>query len=117
MRISDWSSDVCSSDLDHVPDDRVMFAPSIRWQPTPDTDIVLTGLYQEDGTGSTSQFLPIIGTFRPNTVAGEQLDRYTFVGTAGWDRHAGRPLQGGGSTTHTFSAHVNVSLTDHTHKA
>src|SRR3546814_15233803 len=97
MRISDWSSDVCSSDLlvnlvsktpefktggelslvygsynrkevlgdvnvaltnnlairavarvrdadtyvDHVPDDSVMCAPSIRWQPTPDPDVVL----------------------------------------------------------------------------
>src|SRR3546814_6025112 len=66
-----------------------MFAPSIRWQPTPDTDVVLTGLYQEDDTGSTSQFLPIVGTFRPNPVAGEQLARYTFVGKAGWDRYAG----------------------------
>jgi iron complex outermembrane receptor protein len=96
--------------VDHVPDDRVMFAPSIRWQPTPDTDIVLTGLYQEDDTGSTSQFLPIVGTFRPNTVAGEQLDRYTFVGKAGWDRYAGRSLQGGGSITHRFSDNVQLSL-------
>src|SRR3546814_6529333 len=72
-----------------------MFAPSIRWQPTPDTDVVLTGLYHEDDTGSTSQFLPIVGTFRPNPVAGEQLDRYTFVGKAGRDRYAGRSLQGG----------------------
>ena len=96
--------------VDHVPDDRVMFAPSIRWQPTPDTDIVLTGLYQEDDTGSTSQFLPIVGTFRPNTVAGEQLDRYTFVGKAGWDRYAGRSLQGGGSITHRFSDNVKLSL-------
>lgn len=94
----------------HVPDDRVMFAPSIRWQPTPDTDVVLTGLYQEDDTGSTSQFLPIVGTFRPNTVAGEQLDRYTFVGKAGWDRYAGRSLQGGGSITHRFSDNVKLSL-------
>jgi iron complex outermembrane receptor protein len=96
--------------VDHVPDDRVMFAPSIRWQATPDTDIVLTGLYQEDDTGSTSQFLPIIGTFRPNTVAGEQLDRYTFVGKAGWDRYAGRSLQGGGAITHRFSDAVKLSL-------
>lgn len=96
--------------VDHVPDDRVMFAPSIRWQPTPDTDVVLTGLYQEDDTGSTSQFLPIVGTFRPNTVAGEQLDRYTFVGKAGWDRYAGRSLQGGGSITHRFSDNVKLSL-------
>jgi len=96
--------------VDHVPDDRVMFAPSIRWQPTPDTDIVLTGLYQEDDTGSTSQFLPIIGTFWPNTVAGALLDRYTFVGKAGWDRYNGRSLQGGGSITHRFSDNVKLSL-------
>jgi iron complex outermembrane recepter protein len=96
--------------VDHVPDDRVMFAPSIRWQPTPDTDIVLTGLYQEDDTGSTSQFLPIVGTFRPNNVAGEQLDRYTFVGKPGWDRYNGRSLQGGGSITHAFSDNVRLSL-------
>src|SRR3546814_15366628 len=86
-----------------------MFAPSIRWQPTPDTDVVLTGLYQEDDTGSTSQFLPIVCTFRPNTVAGEQLDRYTFVGKAGWDRSAGRSLHGGGSITHRFPDHVKLS--------
>ncbi len=96
--------------VDHVPDDRVMFAPSIRWQPTPDTDVVLTGLYQEDDTGSTSQFLPIVGTFRPNPVAGERLDRYTFVGKPGWDRYAGRSLQGGGSITHRFSDNVQLSL-------
>lgn len=96
--------------IDHVPDDRVMFAPSIRWQPTPATDIVLTGLYQEDDTGSTSQFLPIIGTFRPNLVAGEQLDDSTFVGKAGWDRYAGRLLQGGGSITHRFSDTITLSL-------
>ncbi len=97
--------------VDHVPDDRVMFAPSIRWQPTPDTDIVLTGLYQEDDSGSTSQFLPIVGTFQPNTAypAGK-LDRYTFVGKPGWDRYAGRSLQGGGSITHNFSANVRLSL-------
>ncbi|RSU60935.1 TonB-dependent siderophore receptor [Sphingobium yanoikuyae] len=97
--------------VDHVPDDRVMFAPSIRWQPTPDTDIVLTGLYQEDDTGSTSQFLPIVGTFMPNTAypAGK-LDQYTFVGKAGWDRYDGRSLQGGGSITHNFSDAIKLSL-------
>lgn len=97
--------------VDHVPDDRVMFAPSIRWQPTPDTDIVLTGLYQEDDTGSTSQFLPIVGTFRPNPAnpAG-RLDPYTFVGKAGWDRYNGRSLQGGGSIVHKFSDNVRLSV-------
>ena len=97
--------------VDHVPDDRVMFAPSIRWQPTPHTDVVLTGLYQEDDTGSTSQFLPIVGTFLPNLANPDgRLDRYTFVGKAGWDRYAGRSLQGGASITHAFSEAVTLSL-------
>ena len=97
--------------VDHVPDDRVMFAPSIRWQPTPDTNVVLTGLYQEDDTGSTSQFLPIVGTFRPNPANPDgKLDPYTFVGKAGWDRYAGRSLQGGAAVTHDFSDKVRVSL-------
>src|SRR3546814_10485053 len=43
-------------------------------------------------------------------VAGEQLDRYTFVGKAGWDRYNGRSLQGGGSITHRFSDNVKLSL-------
>ena len=97
--------------VDHVPDDRVMFAPSIRWRPTPDTDVVLTGLYQEDDTGSTSQFLPIVGTFRPNPAnPGGQLDPYTFVGKPGWDRYDGRSLQGGGQITHRFADWVRLSL-------
>lgn len=97
--------------VDHVPDDRVMFAPSIRWQPTPDTDLVLTGLYQEDDTGSTSQFLPVVGTFRPNTAYPQgRLDPYTFVGKPGWDRYAGRSLQGGGFLTHTFSDRIKLSM-------
>jgi iron complex outermembrane receptor protein len=96
--------------VDHVPDDRVMFAPSIRWKPTPDTDVVLTGLYQEDDSGSTSQFLPIVGTFLPNPGAPGRLDPYTFVGKPGWDRYDGRSLQGTGSITHGFSDNVRLSL-------
>jgi iron complex outermembrane receptor protein len=97
--------------VDHVPDDRVLFAPSIRWQPTPATDIVLTGLYQEDDSGSTSQFLPIVGTFRPNPAySAGRLDRYTFVGKAGWDRYNGRSLQGGAAITHRFSDTIRLSL-------
>jgi len=97
--------------IDHVPDDRVMFAPSIRWQPTPDTDLILTGLYQKDVTGSTSQFLPIVGTFAPNPDnPGGRLDPYTFVGKAGWDRYSGRSLQGGGSLVHRFSDNLRINL-------
>jgi iron complex outermembrane receptor protein len=93
----------------HVPDDRVMFAPSLRWRPTPNTDVTLLGLYQEDDGGSTAQFLPIVGTFMDNPNNPEQLDRYLFIGKPGWDRYDGRTLQGGGSVTHRFSDKVQFS--------
>ncbi|WP_231639022.1 TonB-dependent siderophore receptor [Sphingomonas profundi] len=95
--------------VDHVPDDRVMFAPSIRWQPTPDTDITLLGLYQEDDGGSTSQFLPVVGTKLPNGT-NPRLDRFLFVGKPGWDRYDGRSLQGGGSVTQRFGENVRLNL-------
>jgi iron complex outermembrane receptor protein len=95
--------------VDHVPDDRVMFAPSIRWQPTPDTDITLLGLYQKDKTGSTPQFLPIIGTLRPNGT-NPPLDPYLFVGKPGWDRYNGRLLQGGGSLTQRLGENIKLSV-------
>ena len=96
--------------IDNVRDDRVMFAPSVRWQPTPDTDLVLQGLYQKDKSGSTSQFLPIVGTFRPNPNNAERLDPFLFVGKPGWDRYDGRTLQGGGSLTQRFGDKVQLNL-------
>jgi iron complex outermembrane receptor protein len=95
--------------VDHVPDDRVVFAPSVRWQPTPDTDITLLGLYQEDDSGSTSQFLPVVGTRLPNGT-NPPLDRNLFVGKPGWDRYNGRSLQGGGSISQRFGDNVAVNL-------
>jgi iron complex outermembrane receptor protein len=95
--------------VEHVPDDRVMFAPSLRWRPTPNTEVTLLGLYQEDDGGSTPQFLPIVGTFMDNPNNPEQLDRYLFVGKPGWDRYDGRTLQGGGGVTHRFSDKVQLS--------
>ena len=94
----------------HVPDDRVMFAPSLRWRPTPDTDVTLLGLYQKDDGGSTAQFLPIVGTFLDNPNNAAQIDRYLFIGKPGWDRYDGRTLQGGGSVIHRFSDNVQLSV-------
>lgn len=95
--------------VDHVPDDRVMVAPSVTWRPTANTDVTLMGLYQEDDTGSTSQFLPIVGTLRENP-GNPRLPRYLFVGKPGYDRYDGRLLQGAGLVTHEFSDHVKLNL-------
>lgn len=93
----------------NVPDDRIMISPSIRWQPTPATDITLLGLYQKDTSGSTSQFLPIVGTLFDNP-GNPRLPRNLFVGKPGWDRYDGRSLQGTAMVTHKFSDAVKLSL-------
>ena len=92
---------------DHVPDDRVMVSPSLTWAPTMDTSVTLLGLYQEDDGGSTSQFLPLVGTILPNPNG--PLPSDLFIGKPGWDRYDGRLLQGTVMAEHRFSDVVRVS--------
>lgn len=95
--------------VDHVPDDRVMVAPSLTWSPSVDTSLTVLGLYQEDDSGSTSQFLPLVGTLLPNAVNG-QLPNDRFVGKPGWDRYDGRLLQGTVLFNHRFSDFAKISM-------
>lgn len=93
---------------DFVPDDRVMIAPSLKWQAGANTSIALLGLYQEDDGGSTSQFLPLVGTILSNPNG--QLANDTFIGKPGWDRYDGRLLEGTAIVDHSFSDKVKLSL-------
>ena len=93
---------------DFVPDDRIMFSPSITFKPSPDTDLTLIGLYQEDDGGSTSQFLPLVGTILPNPNG--QLPHDVFVGKPGWDRYDGRLLQGTALFEHRFGDTARLNL-------
>lgn len=93
---------------DFVPDDRVLVAPSLTWQPAMDTSVTLLGLYQEDDGGSTAQFLPLVGTILPNPNGG--LPNDLFIGKPGWDRYDGRLLQGTGLVEHRFSDAVKVNF-------
>ena len=93
---------------DHVPDDRVMISPSLTWSPDARTDLTLIGLYQEDDGGTTSQFLPLVGTILPNPNG--QLKNSLFVGKPGWDRYDGRLLQGTAMLGHRFSDNAKINL-------
>ncbi|WP_245638507.1 TonB-dependent siderophore receptor [Croceicoccus bisphenolivorans] len=96
------------SQTDYVADDRVLVAPSLTWAPGDDTSLTLLGLYQEDDGGSTSQFLPLVGTIleNPNGTLANNL----FIGKPGWDRYDGRLLQGTALFHHSFSNRVQVNL-------
>jgi len=97
-----------ASQTDHVPDDRVLVAPSLTFAPSTDTELTLLGLYQEDDGGSTSQFLPIMGTILPNPNG--KLPNDLFIGKPGWDRYDGRLAQGTALLTHRFSDAVKLNL-------
>jgi iron complex outermembrane receptor protein len=71
--------------VDHVRDDRALFAPSITWKPTAATALTLQALSQRDRTGSTSQFFPWAGTVAPNPNG--QIPTHTFIGDPDWDRY------------------------------
>ncbi|MDP3551140.1 MAG: TonB-dependent siderophore receptor [Novosphingobium sp.] len=93
---------------DFVPDDRVMVSPSITFKPSSDTTFTLIGLYQEDDGGSTSQFLPLVGTILPNPNG--TLSNGLFVGKPGWDRYDGRLLQGTALLEQRFGENARINL-------
>jgi iron complex outermembrane receptor protein len=67
--------------VDHVPDDRSLIAPSLTWRPNAATSLTLQGLWQKDKSGSSSQFLPWEGTLLPNPNG--RLPGSRFIGEPG----------------------------------
>ncbi len=79
--------------VDYVPDDRTLIAPSLTWKPNAMTSLTLQALYQKDKSGSAAQFFPWSGTLLPNPNG--QLPTSRYIGdlddhynserqTAGW---------------------------------
>lgn len=64
--------------VDFVPDNRVLLAPSITWRPTTNTSWTVLGVYQKDRTGTTNGFLPREGTLLPSING--YIPRNRFVG-------------------------------------
>lgn len=67
--------------VDHVPDDRTLLAPSLAWRPDGATSLVLQAFWQKDKAGSTSQFFPWRGTLLSNPNG--QLPTSRFIGEPG----------------------------------
>ena len=70
--------------VDHVPDDRSLLAPSLTWRPSAATSLTLQAMWQKDKSGSTSQFFPWEGTLLPNPNG--RLPTSRFIGEPG-DRY------------------------------
>lgn len=66
-----------------TPDDRLLINPSVRFQPGPDTDITLIGLYQKDMQGSLG-YSPLYKSFLAPSEA-ERVDFNFYQGEPGFN--------------------------------
>lgn len=71
--------------VDFVPDNRTLLAPSLTWRPTTNTSWTVLGVYQKDRTGTTNGFLPREGTLSPSING--YIPRNRFVGDPTTDRY------------------------------
>lgn len=86
--------------VDYVPDDRSLVAPSLTWRPNAATSVTLQAYWQKDHTGSTSQFLPWSGTLLANPNG--QLPSSRFIGEPG-DRYDSSRRSIGWLAEHRFN--------------
>ncbi|MBU1308494.1 MAG: TonB-dependent siderophore receptor [Gammaproteobacteria bacterium] len=70
---------------DYVPDNSVVLAPSFSWQASQATKITLLANYQQNESGSSTQFLPHRGSILPNEFGQIPINR--FVSEPGFDKY------------------------------
>jgi iron complex outermembrane receptor protein len=71
--------------VDYVEDQRTLLAPSLTWQPNEQVSLTLLARWQNDKSGSTSQFLPWEGNVTDNPNGRIHTNR--FIGEPGFDRY------------------------------
>lgn len=92
--------------VDYVPDDRALLAPSLTWRPNAATSLTLQAHWQKDKSGSTSQFFPWEGVVLPNPNGRLPLDR--FIGEPGFDRYDSERSSLGWLFEHKFDNAVTL---------
>lgn len=92
--------------VDYVPDDRSLLAPSLTWKPNAMTSLTLQALWQKDRSGSTSQFFPWEGVVLPNPNGPIPVNR--FIGAPGLDRYNSERMETGWLFEHRFNEQWTV---------
>ncbi|WP_166838333.1 TonB-dependent siderophore receptor [Rheinheimera pleomorphica] len=70
---------------DYVPDNSVVLAPSFSWQASDATKITVLANFQQNESGSSTQFFPHQGTIVPNEFG--QIPSNRFVSEPGFDKY------------------------------
>jgi iron complex outermembrane receptor protein len=71
--------------VDYVPDDSYVFAPSFTWRPTDDTSLTVLANLQRNKSGSSAQFFPWEGTLL--SAPNGKIPTNRFISEPGWDRY------------------------------
>jgi iron complex outermembrane receptor protein len=87
--------------VDFVPDDRRLIAPSLTWRPNAATSLTLQAHWQQDRSGSTLQFFPWSGSLTPNPNG--RIPTSRFVGEPGFDRYDSDRSEFGWLFEHRFN--------------
>ncbi len=86
--------------VNHVPDDRLLVAPSLSWRPTERTRLTLLGNFQEDRMGSSVGFFPWRGTVQPHPLG--RIHPGTFISEPAVDEYLSHARSGGYLFEHNF---------------
>jgi iron complex outermembrane receptor protein len=74
-----------NTQVDHVPDNRFMVAPSLTWRPDDKTSVTLLGIYQKDDTGTISAFQPYVASL--GASGDRRLPSDRFLSEPGWEMY------------------------------
>jgi iron complex outermembrane recepter protein len=74
-----------STQVDYVPDDRLLLAPSLTWRPGKATRLTVLANFQQDKGGSSIGFFPWQGTVLPHVYG--QIPTNTFIGEPDIDEY------------------------------
>ncbi len=87
--------------VQYAPDDRLLLAPSLTWQPSAATSLTLQGYFQKDKAGTTQSFLPWNGSvsYNPNG----QVPTRRFVSEPGFDAYDTEQFSLGWLFEHKFN--------------
>ncbi|HEX4879529.1 MAG TPA: TonB-dependent siderophore receptor [Limnobacter sp.] len=91
-----------NSQVDFVPDDRSLIAPSLTWAPNSDTNLTIYAIQQRDLSGSSVGFFPIVGT-RFESPNG-RIPNNTFISEPGFDKYLAQQT--------SYGAEFNQRLND-----
>ncbi len=75
-----------NTQVNYVPDDRLLLAPSLTWRPREGTNLTILTNFQNDKSGSSVAFFPWQGTLLPAPFG--QIPTSTFISEPGFDDYS-----------------------------